>query len=175
MTAIEVRVADETDVAALSALGMSVFYATYGASSDPADIDEHVDKYFGESAVAAAMADGDVQYLIASDGTQCAGLVKLRHNSSHELVPAAPASEVQQLYVGTDYQRMGVGRALVDAAVEFSTERGAAGIWLSVWRKAQWATSFYTGYGFSSLGEIPFYIGKTCYIDFLMWLPLDGG
>lgn len=173
MMPISVRFADENDVATLSALGMSVFDATYGESSDPDDISEHVEKHFGESAVATAMANNDVHYLIATDGAQCAGLVKLCHNSVHELVPAATASEVQQVYVATDYQRMGVGRALMDAAVDISKKRGAAGVWLSVWKKAPWATSFYTGYGFSALGETPFYIGKTRYTDFLMWLPFD--
>jgi len=172
MTTIDVRVADTGDIQELSALGRTVFYATYGSSSDPDDIAEHVEKYFGEPAIAAAMADGDVQYLIASDGTKCAGLVKLCYNSVHDLVPAATAIEVQQVYVATDYQRMGVGRALMNAAVEISKRRRVAGVWLSVWTDAQWATSFYIGYGFSSLGETPFYIGKTRYTDYLMWLPL---
>ena len=99
--------------------------------------------------------------------------VAIRYCTS--LSATAAASEVQQVYVRTDCQRMGVGRGLMDAAVEASKQRGAAGVWLSVWKKAQWATSFYVGYGFSSLGETPFHIGKTRYTDFLMWLPLDAG
>ena len=173
MTGIGVRVAVREDVPGLAALGRSVFLATYGPTSDPDDIDMHLQRHFSEAAVSAAMTDPDVQYLVATEGDSYAGLVKLRDNATHALVPATSAIEVQQVYVSTEHQRKGVGRALMDAAVETASRRGVAGVWLSVWRRADWATSFYTDYGFRSLGEVSFDIGTTRYVDFLMWLPID--
>lgn len=170
MAKIHVRTANGDDIAQLSVLGRDVFYATYGATSDADDIERHVEVHFGQTAIADVIASGKAQYLIATDGPNCAGFVKLCDGSAHELVPAATAVEVRQLYVATDYQRRGVGRMLMDAAIGVTKQRGAAGVWLSVWTKADWATSFYTNYGFRSLGEVPFMIGVTEYVDFLMWL-----
>lgn len=173
MTTISVRDAERGDVAQLAALGTSVFLATYGDTAASDDIEPHVAGHFSERAIADAMADSNVRYLLASRGARCAGFVKIVASDVPASVPVATALEVQQLYVSTEFQRMGVGRTLMDAAVAFSNARGVGGVWLSVWTEADWATRFYSGYGFHPLGQVPFMIGTTEYVDYLMWLPLN--
>lgn len=173
MTKISVRDADPSDVPELAALGTSVFLATYGDTTASDDIEPHVAGHFSERAIAAALAESNVRYLLASSGKRCAGFVKIVDGDVPPAVPVPNALEVQQLYVSTDFQRMGVGRVLMDTAVGHSKACGAGGIWLSVWTEADWATSFYSGYGFRALGQVPFTIGTTEYIDYLMWLPLN--
>jgi len=173
MTTIRIRVADASDVQQLSALGRQVFIDTYSGTAPARDIQSHVDKYFGESTISQDITHASVQYLLAMGDESIAGLVKLRESEIPTLIPAPNAIEVQQLYVSTDFQRMGVGRRLMDSAVETAKDWGSAGIWLSVWTHANWATSFYVGYGFTSLGEIPFMLGDTEHADHVMWLPFD--
>jgi hypothetical protein len=43
-----------------------------------------------------------------------------------------------------------------------------------VWTEAHWATAFYRKFGFIALGELDFYLGRSHYVDYLMWLPVDG-
>ncbi|MDH3748473.1 MAG: GNAT family N-acetyltransferase [Gammaproteobacteria bacterium] len=174
ITAISIRAAVPSDAPRLSALGREVFIDTYSGTASAHDIQRHVDDYFGESTISYDLGQASVQYLLAIDDESCAGLVKLREGDTPTLVSAANAIEVQQLYVSTDFQRMGIGRRLMDSAVATAQERGSAGIWLSVWTEADWATKFYLDYGFISLGEIPFMLGDTEYVDYLMWLPFDG-
>jgi len=76
--------------------------------------------------------------------------------------------------VDAAWHRKGVGRALMDRAVAAAREQGCAGLWLSVWQDADWATAFYEAYGFRTTGTAEFRLGRTCYEDYLMWLPLDG-
>lgn len=173
MTAFSIRNAGLADVPQLSTLGRKVFVDTYGETAAPEDMRRHVENYFGEPSIRSEIELASVQYLLASAGDSCAGLVKIRNSDAPQAVPASPAVEVQQLYVSTDFQRRGVGRLLMDRAMSIATDRGAAGVWLSVWTEADWATSFYLNYGFVTLDEIPFMLGKTEYIDYLMWLPID--
>ena len=58
----------------------------------------------------------------------------------------------------------------MDDVVRRVRARSITGVWLSVWTNAPWATEFYTKYGFVSLGEIPFLMGETEFVDQLMWL-----
>ena len=169
---LDVRVAGPDDIAVLAALGSAVFWDAYGGTAPDADIARHVDCYFGEDSVAAELTRNDVTYFMAVEGERCAGLVKIRDGDVPALVSADSAAEVQQLYVSTDFQRRGIGALLMDHAVAVTRDRNIAGIWLSVWTQADWATGFYLNYGFKSLGEIPFRLADTDYIDHLMWLPV---
>ncbi len=155
-----------------AAVGSAVFWDAYGGTAPDADIASHVASYFSEDAVAAAMASDDANYLMAVEGERCAGLVKMRDGDVPPLVTADSVVEVQQLYVAMDFQRRGVGALLLDHAVVATRDRGIAGIWLSVWTQADWATGFYLKYGFKSLGEIPFRLANIDYSDHLMWLPV---
>ena len=119
------------------------------------------------------VARSTVRYFVADDEGRLAGLIKLRDSKPPELVPTESAVEVQQLYVDTTVQRGGVGVRLMEYAVEEARRRKVGGVWLSVWTDADWATAFYRKCGFSALGELDFYLGKTHYVDYLMWLPVD--
>ena len=60
----------------------------------------------------------------------------------------------------------------MDWAVAAAREQGRAGLWLSVWQDADWATSFYEAYGFRRAGTAEFRLGRTRFEDDLMWLDL---
>ena len=157
----------------MSALGSRAFTDAYGASSEADDLVQHVDDYFGEPAIAAEIERDEVRYFVADDDGRLAGLLKLRDSDLPDGVPADSALEVQQLYVDTAIQRGGIGRQLMDAAVEAARNAGVGGLWLSVWTEADWATAFYRKCGYTPLGELDFYLGKTHYVDYLMWLPVS--
>ena len=169
---MRVRVASESDVAELSAIGSTVFRDAYGGTAPDEAIKGHVASYCSEEYIAKEIKRPEVTYHMAVENGQCAGLVKVRDSDVPELIAAASTMEVQQLYVSTDFQRRGIGALLLDQAVITAKNRGVDGLWLSVWEDADWAKSFYDHYGFTSLGKIPFMLDITEYVDHLMWLPV---
>jgi len=162
------------DADALSEAGGRLFEQAYGGYSSADDLAAHVREYFGRDTVAAELQKPDVRYTIARDGDAIAGFVKMRRGAAPDSIPAADAIEVQQLYVDAAWHRKGVGRALMDRAAAAAREQACEGLWLSVWQHADWATAFYEAYGFRTTGTAEFWLGRTCYKDYLMWLPLDG-
>ena len=163
-----------TDADALSEAGGRLFVQAYGSYSSADDLTAHVREYFGRASVAADLQNPDVRYAIARDGDAIAGFVKIRRGPAPDSIPAADALEVNQLYVDAAWHRKGVGRALMDWSAAAAREQGCEGLWLSVWQDADWATAFYEAYGFRRAGTADFWLGRTCYEDYLMWLPLDG-
>ena len=161
------------DAAALSTAGERLFVQAYGKYSPADDLASHVREYFGQDSVAAELQKPDVRYMIARGGDTVVGFIKLRSGDAPETIPCLDTVEVQQLYVDAAWQRKGVGRALLDWAVTTAREQGRAALWLSVWQDADWATTFYEAYGFRKAGIAEFWLGRTCYEDYLMWLPLD--
>jgi ribosomal protein S18 acetylase RimI-like enzyme len=166
--------AGESDADALSAAGGRLFVQAYGEYSEPGDLTAHVREHFGRDSVAAELQKPDVSYTIAYDAGAIAGFIKLRRGPVPDGMPVAEAIEVQQLYVDTDRQRRGVGGALMDRAVAAAREEGYPGLWLSVWQDADWALGFYEVFGFRKAGTAEFRLGRSRFMDYLMWFPLQG-
>jgi ribosomal protein S18 acetylase RimI-like enzyme len=170
MTDLQIREAVTGDIERLAATGRRLFVASYGNISGAEDLAAHVDDYFSDSTVAAELGRDGVRYLLAIDDEAIVGFLKLRQNEVPKSVPAVTALEVQQLYVSPDQQRRGIGRMLMDRAVEFARAASVQGLWLSVWEEADWAIRFYRRYGFSTVGTADFWLGDSHFNDFLMWL-----
>jgi len=165
--------ASVADAEALAAAGERLFVQAYGKYSRPDDLQLHVEEYFGRENVSAELQKRAVNYTIAYDDDAIAGFIKISRGTTPDSIPAAAAIEVQQLYVDADRQRKGVGRMLMDRAVAIARQEGHAGLWLSVWQDADWATGFYEAYGFRRAGTADFRLGKSLFTDHLMWLALE--
>jgi ribosomal protein S18 acetylase RimI-like enzyme len=165
--------ASVADADALSAAGERLFVQAYGDYSLPDDLEMHVEQHFGRESVSAELQKPGVSYTIAYDDDAIAGFSKIGRGATPDSIPAAEAIEVQQLYVDADRQRKGVGRTLMDRAAATARQEGQAGLWLSVWADADWAVRFYEAYGFRRVGTADFHLGRSRYLDYLMWLAFD--
>ena len=175
MTGVSIRPAGTEQTELLSETGQRLFVQTYGNISGAEDLAAHVEDYFGERAVSAELGKSDVHYFLAWDEADVAGFLKTREIIIPDAIPAGTATEVQQLYVDADHQRKGIGRLLMGEAVALARAAGHDGVWLSVWQEATWAIHFYQDYGFHTVGTTDFWLGKSKYTDFLMWLPVSAG
>ena len=167
-TPLHVRDAEPGDAEALSIVGTDSFLAAYGDTSDPHAIAEHIEADFSPANIEAEMAKPECQYMIAMIGDSATGLMKLRSNSVPEQLSGRRVLELQQLYVHSDYQGYGIGRALIDAAVRHARTKRYDAIWLQAWSKAEWALAFYKRNLFRQIGEVPFFLGQQEFRDCLL-------
>jgi GNAT superfamily N-acetyltransferase len=115
------------------------------------------------ASVERIMAGGDGEYLIgAADGEEPAGVCQLRFRWS--VWKSAEDCWLEDLFVRQDARRSGLGRALVEAAVERARERGCKRIELDVNEDNASALALYEACGFrvdwKSSGR-SLYIGRT--------------
>ncbi|MDX1498914.1 MAG: GNAT family N-acetyltransferase [Woeseiaceae bacterium] len=172
MNAVQVRPATAADVPGIAAVGTRAFRAAYGPSTRPEDAAVHLERYFSAAAVRRALATAGCRYLVAEADATIAGFALLRAGAPPADVPADNALEVGQLYVAPERQRLGAGRALIEAAAALASAEAAEGIWLTTWEDADWAIAFYTGIGFRRVGSADFPVGAPHYRDALLWLPV---
>lgn len=172
-TDILVRAANTKDAGVLAHIGSSSFREAYQDHSNPADLKSHIDNYFTVAAVRNEIAQNGRRYLLAHVDGEPAGMAKIRKAACPVSGGDSNAIELQQLYVLATMQRHGLGRRLMAGVLEFAQENSAAGVWLSAWEFANWATSFYECNGFAKIGKVDFKLGSTTYTDLLMWRPLE--
>jgi ribosomal protein S18 acetylase RimI-like enzyme len=169
---ISIREADVDDVDALSAIGHASFKAAYEDSSEPDDLVVHLQDFFSSRAILSQIQLPDRNYLIAMNGNESAGFVKISESTCPNELPASRALELNQVYVLPDQQRYGIGGLLITAAAKFAQDEAADGVWLTVWEDAPWAVNFYLKCGFERVGTTSFQLGKTVYEDLVMWRPV---
>ena len=67
---------------------------------------------------------------------------------------ADDALHIVELAVSRQFQRHGIGRALIDAAAKWSRVRGLRALTLTTFRHVAWNAPFYARYGFRELSLV---------------------
>lgn len=115
------------------------------------------DEPYGDAAVATLLASPGSRALVAqrsADGaSQAAGFVIVR--------TAADEAEILSIGVVPAMRRMGVGRALLAAAVSHAASAGAAAVFLEVGEDNAAARAMYAGAGFAPVGRRPDYYQRA--------------
>ena len=76
--------------------------------------------------------------------------------------------ELRRIYLLHRFQSLGIGRALMDAAVDQALQLGRTRLLLGVYGKNHDAIRFYEKAGFSQIGERYFTVGSTTHQDAVM-------
>jgi GNAT superfamily N-acetyltransferase len=107
------------------------------------------------------IADPATDFLLAADGSSTpAGVCQLRYRLS--IWTGADDCWLEDLYVEESARGAGLGRALVEAAIERAKARGCRRMELDVNEDNQDAVAFYAGLGFSTEPKPP---GRTLFVS----------
>jgi GNAT superfamily N-acetyltransferase len=127
---------------------------------------QHMTARFGEGHWSAIPSRAEVirqmrasQVLVARLDQQLVGTVRLATVNAHSMksagfTPVASALYVIGMSVTPEYGRMGVGRALLDAAKDAAHSRRAAALWVDTYAGAAGAGPFYLRCGFRQAGTV---------------------
>ena len=107
------------------------------------------------------MRDPDTEFLLGArdGGAAAAGVCQLRYRLA--VWTGRPDCWLEDLFVEREARRAGLGRALVEAAVERARARGCARIDLDVNEDNERALALYTAMGFTTEPKPP---GRTLYV-----------
>jgi ribosomal protein S18 acetylase RimI-like enzyme len=110
---------------------------------------------------AVLLRDADTEFLLASpdDDAPPAGVCQLRYRLS--VWTGAPDCWLEDLFVRADARGRGLGRSLVEAAVERARKRGCLRIELDVNEENREALALYRGAGFTTEPKPP---GRTLFV-----------
>lgn len=160
-----IRRAAPADASALAVLKRRTFRETF--VDGPVSIEYSAENLavferesYGEDVVAAQLLDERRAHWVAqaSDG----GLVGYAHAGPCKLPheEARPEQgELYQLYVTEHCQGTGLGRALLDHAIEWLAEHMPGPVWLGVFSGNHRAQAVYAARGFTKVGEYQFKVG----------------
>lgn len=99
---------------------------------------------------------------------QLAGYLKLNIDSAQTEKIDRNGLEIERIYIRKEYKRQGLGRQLLEFAIELATKERRKLIWLGVWEENENALLFYQMFGFRKNGTHNFYIEIDKQTDLIM-------
>ncbi|MDM5326172.1 GNAT family N-acetyltransferase [Neobacillus sp. CF12] len=99
---------------------------------------------------------------------EVAGYLKVNSDDTQSEDMGDESLEVERIYIKKEFQKHGLGKYLLNKALEIAIERNKKKIWLGVWEKNENAIAFYKKMGFVQTGAHSFYMGDEEQTDFIM-------
>ena len=172
MTAIKIRKATLTDLAALQKIGRQTFFETFSAGNTEANMAEYLDQGFSEEKLSAELTDSNSVFYFATLDETPIGYLKLNFGQSQTELQDEEAVEIERIYVLKEFHGKKVGQLLYDKAIEIAVQKKAGYVWLGVWEENARAIHFYKKNGFIAFDKHIFKLGTDEQTDIMMKLKL---
>jgi diamine N-acetyltransferase len=162
------------DESLLALVGSATFLETYAELLPAADILAHCDhKHAPQVYRDWIQANNCACWLVeAGAGRAPIGYMVMGPSTLPVVEPAATDLEIIRIYVLHRYQRSGIGRLLLRAAVNQALEAAGKRLLLGVYSRNDQALAFYARMGFSRVGDRIFKVGDSEYFDYVLGLDL---
>jgi ribosomal protein S18 acetylase RimI-like enzyme len=166
------RLATPDDCDILAALAERTFQETFvedfAIAYPPDDLAHFIAQSYAPAAFAAKLADPAQALWLALVGDQPAGYANV--GPCHLPHPQVEQrhGEVYRLYVTRDHHGRGLGRRLMETALDWLGRAYPGPLWLGVWSGNLRAQAFYARYRFEKVGEYEFPVGATRDHEFIL-------
>lgn len=169
-----IRRADEKDAHPLALVGAATFLETFAGILDGEDIVAHCRQQHSLEIYARWLRDPAARLWIVQAVAGAAPVGYMVLDRAALPVPNLRPTdyEIKRVYLLKEFQGTGVGRRLVNLAVDESRVLGAQRLMLGVYKGNERAIGFYERVGFSTIGERLFQVGNRGYEDHIMALEL---
>jgi diamine N-acetyltransferase len=162
------RYATREDAELVADISRQTFYDTFAADNTEEDMTKFLNEQFTKGRLMLEVGSPENIFLLVQAGDAVAGYLKLREGRRLSPFETLQSLEIARIYAVKDFIGQGVGRLLMQAAIDIATQKEKDVIWLGVWERNQRAIDFYTSWGFEKFGECDFLLGDDLQRDWLM-------
>jgi ribosomal protein S18 acetylase RimI-like enzyme len=165
---VRIRRCEIADLDALRNIAFQTFDDAFRRLNHTASFDEYLAASFSRAKLETELKNPDSTFYFLYSDDALAGYMKINRGHAQTDLKDPEALEIERIYVTRDFQGLGLGKALVDKAMEAARQARKKTVWLGVWEKNGNAIAFYKKMGFAKTGTHDFYIGSKRQTDFIM-------
>lgn len=156
------------DVQILQAISMETFHDAFKEQNSPENMNAYLEKAFHRNQLESELANPSSQFFFVTVDNEVAGYLKVNTDDAQSEKMEDPSLEIERIYLKTHYQKQGLGKLLLNHAVEIAMAQKKKNVWLGVWEKNDNAIAFYEKLGFVQTGTHAFYMGDEEQTDYIM-------
>jgi diamine N-acetyltransferase len=172
--AIQLIHANASHASLLATLALDTFCESFEKVNNPEDFKAYTSEAFNETQIAKEIHEPNSLYILAYADGELAGYARVRDNDEGKnYFPGKKTIELQRIYALDKFIGKGVGKTLMNYAIEFGKKQGAEILWLGVWEHNERAQKFYGKLGFERFTSHVFMLGNDAQTDILMKLKIS--
>ena len=168
MENIEITRVTPAEIKLLQTISQQTFSETFSAANSSEDMQKYLAGAFSVEKLTAELNDKNTEFYFARLHNQVIGYLKINTGASQTELHDENALEIERIYVVKSFQSMGIGKILLDKAIEVALHKKKEYIWLGVWEKNEKALAFYKKNDFVIISEHSFFMGDDEQLDYIM-------
>ena len=168
MSKIKISKADLSDIDSLSELASITFFESYHKQIDNNRIKNYIASNFSPEHFKSKIESSNTCCYLATYEETIAGFMQLKFDYFHDKLEEISPLEIERIYILNKYQGKGLGKALINVAINTAIENKYEAITLAVWEENKKAISFYNYLGFKTYSNIGFPLIDIIYNDIAM-------
>ena len=152
----------------LLSFAKETFITAYAHLNEPSDFQAYLDEAFNPENFKKEMENHDSQFWLLEENNELIGYLKLNFGNAQTDLKEDDGMEIERIYVLNKLQGKGLGKLLIEKAIQIAKEAKMKYVWLGVWDINHKAIKFYEREGFEKFGTHVFPIGSEDQTDFLL-------
>ncbi|MFB5676059.1 GNAT family N-acetyltransferase [Paenibacillus terreus] len=170
---LTIKKCSHEDLQILQEISIETFNDTFKDQNSPENMKAYLERAFNVKQLEKELSNSAAEFFFACSNEELAGYLKINMNDAQSENMGDESLEIERIYIKSKFQKHGLGKYLLNKAVEIAMKHHKKKIWLGVWEKNENAIAFYKKMGFVQTGAHSFYMGDEEQIDFIMTKTLE--
>jgi diamine N-acetyltransferase len=167
-TTVVIRKIGFSQLNELVAISRQTFIETFTAQNTEANMQLYLQTQFHEDVLRKELDNPHSEFHFAYVDEKPAGYLKINFAGVQTELQQPDGMEIERIYATKDFLGSGVGRVLLDKALERAAQAGMRYVWLGVWEENRRAIRFYEKNGFVLFDKHIFQLGDDAQTDWMM-------
>ncbi|WP_318503220.1 GNAT family N-acetyltransferase [Bacillus sp. T3] len=165
---IKIKKCTLEDSSILQEISYETFNDTFKDQNSPENMNAYLERAFNLKQLEKELSNVSSEFLFVYFHDEVAGYLKVNINDAQSEEMGDESLEIERIYIRSKFQKSGLGKYLLNKALEIALQHNKKKIWLGVWEKNENALAFYKKMGFVQTGAHSFFMGDEEQIDFIM-------
>jgi diamine N-acetyltransferase len=166
--AINLKKCTLEDSRKLQEISYETFHETFKLQNSPENMNAYLERAFNLEQLEKELSNISSQFFFVYCNNEVAGYLKVNTDDDQSEEMGDESLEIERIYIRNKFQKHGLGKYLLNKAMEIAMDGNKKKIWLGVWEKNENAIAFYKKLGFVQTGAHFFYMGDEEQLDFIM-------
>ncbi|CAH1210943.1 Spermidine/spermine N(1)-acetyltransferase [Paenibacillus allorhizoplanae] len=156
------------DLDLLQEISVETFTDTFKDQNSPENMNAYLKKAFNLQQLEKELSNLSTEFYFIYANEEIAGYLKVNTHDAQTEIMGNDSLEIERIYIRKNHHKQGLGKYLVNIAIERAVELKKQKIWLGVWEENESAITFYKKMDFVQTGAHSFYMGDEEQIDIIM-------
>ena len=162
----------EEDLAVIQKLGRETYDETFRSMNTPLTMKKYLDEAFCDEKLLSELRNPASRFFFVYSDNRLSGYLKINFAPAQSDINDPDSLEIERIYVKGEYKGRGIGKKLMNYAIDLASAEDKKYVWLGVWEKNESAIGFYKKSGFTEKGRHGFRMGDEIQTDLILERPV---